>query len=77
VIRAEILLLTSIHEDVMLESSIGDRREMAKCWIGETGGESAHGGAMGSESGGRFVLSFCNTLDRDLIQEIPCPSTLI
>jgi len=45
VTRAEILLLTSVHEGAMLEGFIRDRREMAKWWIWETGGESA------SESG--------------------------
>ena len=65
--RAEILLLTSVHEDVMLEGLIGDRREMAKWWIGKLEG-NLYLREMGSESG---VLSFARTLDRDLISRIP------
>jgi hypothetical protein len=61
VIKAEILLLTSVHEDVMLEGFIGDRREMAKCWIGKL--EGIWNGALNWRS------SFARTLDRDLIPE--------
>jgi hypothetical protein len=49
VTRAEILLLTSVLEDAMLEGFIGGRREMAQCRIGE---ESVRPGEMASESGG-------------------------
>lgn len=48
VTRAEILLLTSVHEDAML-GFIGGRREMAQCRIGE---ESVRLGEMACESGG-------------------------
>jgi hypothetical protein len=51
VTRAEILLLTSVHEDVMLEGLIGDRKEMAKWWIGKLEG-NLYLREMGSESGG-------------------------
>lgn len=49
VTRAEILLLTSVHEDAMLEGFIGGRREMAQRRIGE---ESVRLGEMACESGG-------------------------
>jgi hypothetical protein len=61
VTRAEILLLTSVHEDVMLEGFIGDRSEMVKCWIEKLEGNLK----WGSESGGCFAC----TLDRDQIPE--------
>src|ERR1700722_18458062 len=54
VTRAEILLLTSIHEDAMLESFIGDRSEMVKCWI-----EKLEGNLYMDEMGLRIWRLLC------------------
>ena len=66
VIKAEILLLTSVHEDVMLEGFIGDRREMAKCWIGKL--EGIWNGALNWRS------SFCTHARQGPNSRIPAPT---